>query len=246
MVWKGFYMKFNIIVCDDENIALRINCTYIEELAKKYKIEAIITGFLSGEKVIEFMESNEIDIAFLDIDLKGMNGIAVASKILKKNPRIVTIFVTGHREFAFDAFTVEAFSYLTKPIDPDRLERIFKKAILQANDVNNRKLRTPLIITEDNIKKKINQSIILYIERIDTQSVIVTKAAKHSVYETITSLAERLEEDFLRINQGVIVNLTEIEAIQGNQVSMKTGEVFAIGRTYNKEVKKKYLEYPRV
>lgn len=239
-------MKLNIIVCDDENIALRINCTYIEELVKKYKVDANIIGFLTGEKVIEFMEDNEINIAFLDIDLKGMNGIAVASRILKKNSRVVTIFVTGHREFAYDAFTVEAFSYLTKPIDPERLERIFKKAILQANDVNNRKLRTPFIITEENIKKKINQSIILYIERVDTQSVIVTKVAKHSVYETITSLAERLEEDFLRINQGIIVNLTEVAIIQGNQVSMKTGEIFTVGRTYNKEVKKKYLEYPRV
>ena len=238
-------MKFNIIVCDDENIALKINCIYIEELEKKYKIDASVTGFQSGEKLIEFIENNEVDIAFLDIDLKGMNGIVVASRILKKNPKVITIFVTGHREFAYDAFTVEAFSYLTKPIDSDRLERVFKKAILQANDISNRKLRAPFIITEENIKKKINQSIIIYIERVESQSVIVTKASKHYVYETITSLVGRLEENFLRINQGIIVNLTEVASLQGNQIMMKSEEVFTVGRAYSKDVKKKYLEFPQ-
>ena len=203
------------------------------------------SDFQSGEKLIEFVENHAVDIAFLDIDLKGMNGIVIASRILKKNPKVITIFVTGHREFAYDAFTVEAFSYITKPIDSDRLDRVFKKAILQANDISNRKLRAPFIITEENIKKKINQSIIIYIERVESQSVIVTKTSKHYVYETITSMAERLEDNFLRINQGIIVNLTEVASLQGNQVTMKTAEVFTVGRAYSKDVKKRYLEFPQ-
>ncbi len=239
-------MKINIVVCDDENIALKIDCTYIEELAKKYKVDASITGFLSGEKVLEHMEHNEIDMVFLDIDLKGINGINVAAKLLKKNPRVIIIFITAHREFALDAFTVEAFSYLVKPIDPDRLERVFRKAVMQVNDINNRLQRVPLIITEDNIKRKISQANILYIERVGSQSIIFTKIARHSVYETITSLINRLEDNFLQINQGIIVNLEEVAVIKGHLVTMKTGEVFSIGRTYSKDVKKKYLEYPRV
>lgn len=239
-------MKINIIVCDDENIALKIDCTYIEELAKKYRIDANIMGFQSGEKVLEYMEHNDVDIAFLDIDLKGMNGITLASKIVKKNPRIITIFVTSHKEYALEAFSVEAFSYLIKPIDPDRLERIFKKAIMQVNDINNRVQRVPLIITEDNIKRKISQTGIIYIERVGSQSIIITKTSKHSVYETITSLSNRLEDNFLQINQGIIVNLEEVLAIKGHQVTMKTGELFSVGRTYSKDVKKRYLEYPRI
>lgn len=239
-------MKINMVVCDDEMIALRINCSYIEELAKRYRVDANVTGFTNGDKVIEYLDNNEIDIAFLDIDLKGMNGLTVASKILKKNPRVITIFVTAHREYAYDAFTVEAFSYLTKPIDPERLERIFKKAIIQFNDINNRLQRVPLVITEDNIKRKISQPSIIYIERVNTQSIIVTKSGKHSIYETITSLAGRLEVNFLQINQGIIVNLEEVAIIKGHQVTMKTGDIFSIGRTYSKDVKKKYLDYPRI
>lgn len=239
-------MKINIVLCDDENIALRINCTYIEELVKKYRIDANVTGFLRGEKLIEYMESNAVDIAFLDIDLKGMNGIAIASKLLRKYPRIITVFITGHREYAFDAFTVEAFGYLTKPIDPERLERIFKKAVIQVNYINNRAPAVPLVITVDNIKKKINQSNILFIERKNTQSVIHTKTGLFHVYETITSLAGRLDKNFIQINQGSIVNMDEVDNMKGNQVLMKSGEIFPIGRTYGKDAKRKYLEYPRV
>ncbi len=238
-------MKLNIAVCDDEAIALKINCTYIEELAKKYRVEANIIGFSSGKAVMEFLDNNVIDIAFLDIDLKGISGIQVASALLKKNPKVITIFITGHREFAYDAFMVEAFSFLMKPVDPERMERIFKKAIIQINYISNRKTHAPLIITEDNIKKKLNQGLINFIIREDTQSVIVTKNARHYVYETITSLNGRLEANFLRINQSVIVNLAEVASMEHNQMLMKSGEIFTIGRTYHKEVKKRYLEYPQ-
>ena len=239
-------MKINIIVCDDESLALKMNCAYIEELAKKYKVDVNVIGFTKGEKVIEYIESNEVDIAFLDIDLKSISGLTVAARLLKKNSRIVTVFVTSHREFAYEAFTVEAFSYLIKPIESERLERIFKKAIIQVKDINNRLQRIPLIITEDNIKRKISQSSIIYIERVYSQSIIYTKAGKHSVYETITSLSKRLEENFLQVNQGVIVNLEEVTSMKGHQIYMKTGETFSIGRTFSKEVKQRYLNYPRV
>lgn len=88
--------------------------------------------------------------------------------------------------------------------------------------------------------------MILYIERIDSQSVIVTRNSKHYVYETITSLSERLENNFIRINQGNIVNLAEVSQLKKRQITMKTGEVFTIGRTYAKEVKNRYLEYPQI
>ncbi len=237
-------MKLKIAVCEDETIALKINCTYIFELSKKYRLNTNVLGFTNGESLIEYVEKEEVDIIFMDIDLKGMNGIQTASTIMKKYPRTITIFITGHREFAYDAFTVEAFSFLTKPIDPERLERVFKKAILQVNYINKQKSQTPIIITEDNIKKKINRSNIIYIERVETMTAIVTKVSKHNVYETITSLAGRLEADFIRISQGIIVNLDEVEEIKLNKLFMKTGEIFTIGRTYSKDVKRRYLEYP--
>lgn len=240
-------MKLTIAVCDDESITLKHNCTYIDNLSKKYKVDANIVSFCSGADLLDYMEHNEaIDIAFLDVDMKGMNGIQTAGMMTRRNPRTVIIFITGHKEFAYDAFTVEAFSFLVKPIDPDRLDRIFKKAVLQVNDLMNRKLRSSLIITEDNIKKKISQSAILYIERIESRSFIVTKTSRHGVYETITSLESRLEDYFLRINQGIIVNLNEVAGVQRTQVTMKAGEIFPIGRTYYKHVKERYLSYPQV
>lgn len=237
-------MSINIIICDDDINSLRLNCYYIEKLVNKFSVDANVKSFSNGENVLEF--EGIIDIAFLDIGLTDINGIMLAAKLMKKNPRVITIFITGHRELAYEAFNVEAFSFLVKPYDPERLERIFRKAILQYNNMNISMQNTPLIITEDNIKKKINQCSILYIERVHSQSVIITKSSKHCVYETITSLANRLEENFVQISQGIIINMDETYDLNGRQAIMKTGEIFSVGRTYSKIARKKYLEYPRL
>jgi DNA-binding LytR/AlgR family response regulator len=239
-------MKVNIVICDGDSAALKANSILIEGFVKGYKVDADIFSFTNGEKVIEFAEANVIDIAFLDILLNGMSGIVLAAKLLKKNPRIFTIFITQHREYAYDAYTVEAYGYLIKPYEPERLERIFRKAIQQVNDMYYRMQHLPLIITEDNIKKKISQMSIRYIKRENTKSIIITRTSVHYVYETITSLAGRLEDNFVQISQSIIINLDETEELQLHKAVMKTGEIFTIGRTYIKEAKKKYLDFPRV
>jgi DNA-binding LytR/AlgR family response regulator len=237
-------MNINIIVCDDDNNSLRLNCYYIERLVSRLNVDANVISFNNGANVLEF--AGIIDIAFLDIGLNDMSGIILAANLLKKNPRIITVFITGHREFAYEAFNVEAFGFLVKPYDPERLERIFRKAILQFNNMRIMLHNAPLVITEDNIKKKINQCNILYIERVHSQSVIITKSYKHYVYETITSLANRLEENFIQINQGIIINMDETSDLNGRHAIMKTGEIFPVGRTYSKLARKKYLEHPRL
>lgn len=242
-------MTYNIIVCDDDPYSLTMNVTYLESIAKKNRIELNLKAFSRAEDVLRHIESNHVDIAFLDIDFQEsteLNGIKLAIRLAKKYPRVANIFITGHCEFALDAFNIDAFSYLTKPVNENRLEYIFKKCILHVNDMNSRIKKVPLLITQGNIKRKLNQTNILYIERVHSQSIIVMQTMNHSVYEAISSLVSRLDQNFVQINQGVIVNLDHVSSMKRNVVTMKTGEVFTIGRTFSKEAKRKYLEYPSI
>ena len=61
------------------------------------------------------------------------------------------------------------------------------------------------------------------------------------MYETITSLYDRLKDNFLRINQSEIVNVKRIKEIQDNHVYLRTGEVFTIGRTFRRGVMEAYF-----
>lgn len=126
-------MRYCIVICDDEEMMLRINEVYISEIAKKRNIDVDIKCFESGEAVLEFAKHHRVDIAFLDINMNTISGISTAVQLKKTNNDIVTIFITGHAEFALDAFEVEAIGYLVKPVDPKKIEKWVVKAINQIN-----------------------------------------------------------------------------------------------------------------
>lgn len=69
------------------------------------------------------MEKNHVDIAFLDISMRGMGGMALAEKLLKLRPRCKIIFCTGYSEYAVDAFQLHVSGYLMKPITAEAVQR---------------------------------------------------------------------------------------------------------------------------
>ena len=121
------------------------------------------------------------------------------------------------------------------------MESILSKALLQASAVKRSQEDKEIVITDENLKKKINIGDIMYIQRQQSKSIIYTKQRTYNVYETLTSLYERLGEGFLRINQGEVTSVKEIREIRGNVVVLKNGEEMSIGRTYRKEVMAKYF-----
>lgn len=234
-------MKFCIAICDDEEMMLKINQVYITEMIKKIGVEAQITCFKSGQEVIKFAQNHDIDIAFLDIDMKGLSGIATAVQLKKLKQSIITIFVTGHREFAVEAFDAEAVGYLVKPVEPQKLEKLLKRAINLVIMQKNRLINSNITITEDNLKKKIQQYKIIYIEKKINKCLINTTEQTHSCYDTIANMKNMLDDSFLQISQGVIVNKRYIRSIEGNDVLLKNQLIFSIGRKFIKEVKASYF-----
>jgi DNA-binding LytR/AlgR family response regulator len=235
-------MRYRIGICDDEVIQLKVESLYLNEIAKRNNIEINHKGFDNPEELIEFLKKYTFDILLLDIDLKNeVSGIELATMLVAKYPKMIIIFVTGHPEFTFEAFNIEATGYVVKPIDMSKFERILLKAFHLVDGIKKTSKEIPFIITEENIKKKINQEDIIYIQRRAAKSFIITKEREYQVYETITSLYDRLKESFLRINQSEIVNVNRIKEIQEGYVYLKTGEAFTIGRTFRNDVMEAYF-----
>lgn len=234
-------MSYQVAFCDDEIFQIKLNNLYIKEIASKNGYDFEYHGFQAGKNLKKYLTSHHLDILFLDIDLGDETGIEVAAWIAQNYPNVITVFVTGHREFAEEAFEVEAMGYLVKPYDISKMENVLKKAmnLLQNSQKDNR--NTEIVITDENIKKKIDCREILYIERKQSKSIIKTQQKEYQVYETITSLCERIGESFIRVNQGEVVNLNIIKEIKGNTVYLKNGKEMSIGRTYRKEVLAKHF-----
>ena len=91
----------NIIVADDE----RLSVEYIMSLLRRLEPDAQITGFTETDDVLEYMEKNRVDIAFLDIEMGEYNGIELAKRCIALAPCINIIFVTGYRNIRLTRFS---------------------------------------------------------------------------------------------------------------------------------------------
>ena len=75
-----------------------------------------VTQFSNCEEALEFVKNNPVDIAFLDINMRGMGGLVLAEKITLACPDCKIVFCTGYEEYAISAFKLHASGYLMKPV----------------------------------------------------------------------------------------------------------------------------------
>lgn len=108
-----------IIAVEDEIIALEGILAILNEAAPG----ADIHGFRYGEDAIEYCKKENIDVAFLDIQLGEMTGIEVGDKLIEINPKINVIFTTGFGSYRDVAFSMHASGYITKPVTLDKVKR---------------------------------------------------------------------------------------------------------------------------
>lgn len=238
-------MGINIIICDEDRISLKINVTYMEEFSHKYKVNTAIHSFDTvNDTFYQYISENTIDIALLDIDFTNCNGIHLAKTIQKKNPWVSIIFITERAEYAMEAFNLLAVGFIQKPIQQLRLEKLFARCVIQAQSIKNRRFDINIDFTVNKSSISIRQASILYLEKLKQKTRIITTQKFYETYETLTSIENRLESSFLRVNQSIIINMHQIASLEQSSIYLRTGESFKIGRSYVKKVKAAYADYP--
>lgn len=107
-----------ILAVDDEKIALE----GLERTIKKVLPDAQVHSFWNTKEALEFIKQTACDIAFLDIEMREMDGITLAKRIKGIYPKINIIFTTGYSEYAGSAFSLHASGYVTKPITTEKIQ----------------------------------------------------------------------------------------------------------------------------
>lgn len=114
----------HVIYVDDEELAItRFKIT----AGKMAQIKKLKT-FQYPAEALEYAKKNQVDLAFLDVEMPGMDGVTLAREIKAVNPNIRVVFVTAYNQYALDAFSVDALGYLTKPYSKESLEKELEKA----------------------------------------------------------------------------------------------------------------------
>jgi two-component SAPR family response regulator len=108
-----------MLCVDDEPLMLKM----LEMAIREAKPDADITAFRKQEELLEDAKKNGCDIAFLDIHMRGMNGVELARKLKAVNPKMNIIFVTGFSEYKGDAMDMKASGYIMKPVTKEKIEQ---------------------------------------------------------------------------------------------------------------------------
>lgn len=109
----------NVIVVDDERIVLSAETVAI----KRVLPDEDVYSFQKVNEALEFAEKNRVDIAFLDINIKGITGLQLAKKLQECNPKTNIIFCTGYSEYSLEALDLYCSAYLMKPINDEKLKK---------------------------------------------------------------------------------------------------------------------------
>ena len=127
-----------LVLCDDEKIyrndLKKILGTELELSGMDYRI----TEFSCGEDLLSGLSAEGLQIIFLDIEMKDLDGVETAKKLRMKNSSAVIIFVTSYPDFVFQGYEVRALNYILKPYKPEKIKEVLHKA-LEALDLSTEK-----------------------------------------------------------------------------------------------------------
>ncbi len=231
-------MNLKCIIIDDEPLAINVIKNHLSHF-ENVDIAATFTNAVQG---LNFIENNEVDLVFLDINMPLLDGFSLL-KNLKKSPMVV--ITTAYVEYAVKSYEFEVIDYLVKPIGFPR----FLKAM---NKVSNyravEKTREPqpenpyiFIKIDKKIMKKVYLSDIKIIESLKDYIRIITTTGKFIVHQTLSSFTEGLPDDrFIRIHRSFTVSIDKINSIEGNTIEID-GRKYKIGRSYLSKVKEVVL-----
>lgn len=227
-----------IAVCDDESFIREYLKTVIHRVLHT---EADL--YAGGEALLA--ANTDYDILLIDIclaktkDVDKLNGMETARR-LRKTSNAVIIFITALREYVYDAYDVEAFHYLLKPINEEKLCEVLKKAAVKAGE---KRASEPLIIKADGVYHQIPLEDIFYAENDGRKVILHTKTGTFSYYEKMGILEQKLGAGFFRSHRGYLVHLQEVSGYDRSSITLKNGDtVFLAKQKYNDFVSA-YMNY---
>ncbi len=226
----------HITICDDE----RSQVEYLSGLVLKWAavrgVTVQISDFESAESFLfHYEEEQAADIVLLDIQMKSMDGVALARKIRKDNREIQIIFISGYTEYISEGYEVEALHYLLKPVSSEKLFAVLNRAIekLKRNE------RTLRLETAEGIVR-IPLYEIRYIEVQRNYCTIHAKKDK-TVKMTLSEIEQELDERFFRTGRSFIVNLSFIHKTTRTEVILTDGTSVPLSRGFYEAVNRAFI-----
>lgn len=229
----------SIAVCDDIIPECADLARQISDLLQNREIPVILKRFYSGKELLTTAEA--FDILFLDIKMPGLNGMDLAKALREKGQNFILIFITAVREYVFEAYEVEAFHYLIKPVKKQKLEQVLFRAIEKTRV---RHTADFILVSSQRNARKIWLKDIVYIEAMGRTVKIQCIQDMVETYEQIGILEDKLKEkDFFRCHKGFLINLRFVDTFNRTQIRMENGDTVLLAKRRYDAFAKELLRY---
>ena len=187
-----------------------------------------------------YLNSGQVDLMFLDIEMPGMTGIELTKKL--GNKKSLIIFTTAKTDYAVEAFELNVVDYLVKPVSLSRFLQAVEKA-KEAFDSNKQEVKIEaqefVFVKDNGILKKLNVDDILYLEAMGDYVKVHTAQKFHVLHSTLKSIEEKLPPNkFLRIHRSYIVSLQKIDFIQDGIINIGKANI-PVAETYRSALNKR-------
>ena len=203
------------VLLDDEIPGL----TYLKILCEQIPELEVIKAFNSPTKFLSDIENLNFDLCIMDIEMPEINGLQLATLLKGK----LLIFTTAYKEYAADAFDLDAIDYVRKPVRKERLEQAVKKAITRHNSKSTAKEFVQL--NTDKGKTLLYFKDIAYIKASDTDSrdkiaILLNGSSLTLKNVTFENLARLLPaSQFCRISKREMISRTIIHTYSHNEIT---------------------------
>ena len=226
-------IKMKIAICDDEQVIIKLVKPKLYEYANSHRIDLVVDEYYSGEALVT--ADKNYDIIFLDYQMGRLNGLDAAKILRERNAACAIIFLTSYTHFVFDAFKVNAYRFLIKPITErklfDTMDDYFK---MHGDDY-------PLLLKCDRDTICIETEDIVYLEADNKHCKLHLPKETLCCAKTMALVSKLLPKShFFKVHRAFIVNFNYILKYNSEEITLKTGEKIPVSRKYLTPFKEAY------
>ena len=228
-----------ILICDDEKQYLDALCVHVQEYMDKRFVECDITLATSPLEVTN--KDLRYDLAFLDIQMEGMDGISFAKELRRYNSKLALFFVTNYEEYQDNAMDLQAFRFFSKPFDIARLYSGLDKAMEYIDGAY-----VDFFLYGDSAQQRIMVDDILFVTRSNRKVELNTTAQSFTTRESFDDICHKMPPLFFyQVHKSFCVNLHYVKQYSYSELYLTDGTRIPIAPRKQSSFHKFWFEYLR-
>jgi two-component system LytT family response regulator len=212
-----------VIIVDDEPRAIELIASYLEHFSSF----DLIATFRNGLKALEFLNTNSVDVVFLDINMPHLSGLSLSKMIHSKTD---IVFTTAYSEHALESYEVNALDYLLKPISLERFSKTITKLIDKHEERNStlkpdNEAASTIFVKSGLETHQVKVDDITYLQKDGNYIYYYVAEKKIMARQSIAEALENLPENFSQIQKSYIVNFAKIDSVSSDYIVIGNNQI---------------------